>query len=73
MHLKLFVNSVKVCYDQTKVSHKMEESMTIIYIWNVLSFSNIYKMSERVVITQMSVSSSCLTFECDSVSGYLHA
>ena len=47
--------------------------MTIIYAWNVLSFGNIYKMSDRVVISQMLASSSCFTFECDSVSCYLHA
>ena len=39
----LFVNSVKVYYNQTKVSQNMEESMTI-FAGNVLSFSNIYKM-----------------------------
>ena len=38
----LFVNSIKVYYDQTKVSQNMVESMTI-FAGNVLSFNNIYK------------------------------
>ena len=43
LKVNLFVNSVKVYYDQRKVSQNMEESMTI-FAGNVLSFTNIYKM-----------------------------